>query len=267
MNGTFNLKMAVTSKGRAAIAGRIVSSSYDLILGTGDSTLTLVVGSGDSEMGGIGIPMVVGQKKFDFGFCNPAGLGRMAYLGKGFYKRKFDLRAVGVFPSWDRLVFAVRKDSGIRSLADVKSQRFPLRISTRYLGKYRSTMLAIDEVCKAYGFTLRDIEKWGGKMLPVARPGSLERAEHIDKGQVDAVFDEGIKNWGSRALDSDMKFLPIEESVLKKLERIGMPRGLLTPESFPQLERSNPRFQWLAIVLPPRGSQPNHLCDRQGHRS
>ncbi len=103
----FNVKVAVTSRGRTQIAASIIGSFYDQIPEPAMSTVSLVVGSGDSEIGGIGTPMIVGNKKFHFGFCNPAGVGRMAVLGRGFYKKKIPLRAIGVFPSWDRLVFAV----------------------------------------------------------------------------------------------------------------------------------------------------------------
>ncbi|MDP2605770.1 MAG: hypothetical protein Q8S00_24775 [Deltaproteobacteria bacterium] len=44
----------------------------------------------------------------------------MAYLGRGFYKKQIPLRAIGVFPTWDRLIFAVRKDTGIESLEAIK---------------------------------------------------------------------------------------------------------------------------------------------------
>ncbi|NIO07838.1 MAG: hypothetical protein GTO40_07455 [Deltaproteobacteria bacterium] len=220
--------------------------------------MTLVIGSGDSEIGGIGTPMIVGNKKFQFGFCNPAGVGRMAALGKGFYKRKIPLRAIGVFPSWDRLVFAVHKDTGIRSLEEIKERRYPLIVSTRLLGKYRGTVLAVEEILKAYGFSLSDIEKWGGKILRVTNPGSPERARHITEGIANAVFDEGIKNWGSRALNSGMRFLPIEEKVLGRLERIGLSRSTLSPAYFPELSEEVPTFDfsgWLLFCRPDLSSQ------------
>ena len=59
----------------------------------------------------------------------------------GFYKKKIPLRAIGVFPTWDRLIFAVRKDSGIQSLEDIKKQKYPLRISTRRKGQVANNAL------------------------------------------------------------------------------------------------------------------------------
>ncbi len=205
MANKFDVKIAVTSRGRTQIAASIIASFYDQIPEPAKSTVSLLVASGDTEIGGIGTPMIVDKNKFHFSFCNPAGIGRMALLGRGFYKSKIPLRAIGVFPSWDRLVFAVHKDTGIHSLEEIKERSYPLIVSTRKLGKYRGTVLAVEEILKAYGFSLADIEKWGGKILRVSNPGSPERADHINEGHANAVFDEGVKNWGSRALNSGMR--------------------------------------------------------------
>ena len=252
------IKIAVTSRGRTEIAVRLVPSFYDLVPAPANTHVNLVVGSGDSEIGGIGTPMIVGNKKFHFGFCNPAAVGRMAVLGRGFYKKKIPLRAIGVFPSWDRLVFAVHKDTGIHSLEEIKERKYPLIVSTRLLGKYRGTVLAVEEILKAYGFSLADIEKWGGKILRVTNPGSPLRAKHISEGQANAVFDEGIKNWGSRALNSGMRFLPISDRVLNRLERIGFSRSTLSPEYFPELGQEVPTVDfsgWLLFCHPQLPSQ------------
>lgn len=244
-----DVKVVVTSRGRTEIAVRIMPSFYDLLPDPANSTATLVIGSGDAEIGGIGTPMMVGNKRYHFGFCNPAGFGRMAVLGRGFYKKKFPLRAIGVFPSWDRLVFAIHKSTGIRSLKEVKDKKYPLRISTRKLGKYRCTVLAVEEVLKAYGFCLADIEKWGGRILRVNAPGAPERADHISGGDANAVFDEGIKNWGSMALNSGMRFLPIGEQVLKWMERIGLPSASLSPANFPELDQEIPTLDFSGWLL------------------
>jgi len=228
--------MAVSSKGRTEIAARIIPAFYEQIPDPVNTNVTLVVSSGDSELGGIGTPMIVGSKKFHFAFCNPACIGSMALLGRGFYKNKIPLRAIGVFPSWDRLVFAVREETGIRSLEEIREKKLPLRISTRRLGKFRGTVLAVEEVLKASGFSLGEVERWGGKILRVSTPGSRERADHIRNGTADAVFDEGIKNWGSTALKNGMRFLPLGEKVLKHLERMGLPAAPLTPAVLPELD-------------------------------
>jgi hypothetical protein len=41
------------------------------------------------------------------------------------------VRIVAVYPSWDRFVFMIHPRTGIRSLADIKAKRYPLRVSVR----------------------------------------------------------------------------------------------------------------------------------------
>jgi uncharacterized protein len=235
MTANFHLKIASSGEVRGEIAARIVLSCYDLLRAT-PNQVSLVFGSADSELGGTGVPLSVGRKKYHFGFANPAALARMALLGTGFYKKKIPLRAIGVFPSWDRLVFAVHPRTGIRALEELKAKRYPLRVSTRQGGKYHSTLFAIDQVLRACGFGFADLERWGGKVLRASSPSSKDRKDHIESGAVDAVFDEGIKSWGALALNSGMKLLPIGDAILRRLEKLGYSRATVTPTHYPQLD-------------------------------
>ena len=38
---------------------------------------------------------------------------------------------------------------------------------------------------------------------------------------LDAVFDEGIKGWGTKALQLGMRFLALEPKVVERFERLG----------------------------------------------
>jgi TRAP-type uncharacterized transport system substrate-binding protein len=230
------LSIAATSK-RVDIANVVGFTFFNHIPLPAASQLDIAMGWRDSALGGTGPALLVGQKKYDFGFGNPVGLSRMAYLGCGFYKKKIPLRAIGVFPTWDRLVFAVKKDTGINSLDDIRNQRYPLRISTRRFGKLQTTLYVIEEVLKVYGITLRDIEKWGGKVMQAASPSSEDRMQHIRSGKADAVFDEGVKSWGAVALDAGMRFLPVGDAALRKMEKIGFPRATLTRRHYPALDQ------------------------------
>src|SRR5262249_1434538 len=192
MNEPIKLSIAATSK-RVDIASVVGLTFFNNTQLPRQSRLDLAMGWRDSELGGTGPAILVGRKRYDFGFGNPVGLSRMAYLGVGFYKEKIPLRAIGVFPTWDRLIFAVRKDSGIQSLEDVKKQKYPLRISTRRKGKLQTTLYAIAEVLKSYDIRLSDIERWGGKIIEAPSPSSPERTDAIRLEKADAVFDEGVK--------------------------------------------------------------------------
>src|ERR671922_1900265 len=122
MNKPIKLSIAATSK-RVNIANVVALTFFNHVELPRQSQLDVAMGWRDSELGGTGPAILVDKKKYDFGFGNPVGLSRMAYLGRGFYKTKIPLRAIGVFPTWDRLGFAVRKDAGIRSIEDIKKQR------------------------------------------------------------------------------------------------------------------------------------------------
>ena len=169
MDKPIKLTIGGTSK-RVDIANVVALTFFNNVELPRQSELAVRMGWRDSELGGTGPAILVGNKKCDFGFGNPVGLSAMAYLGCGFYKKKIPLRAIGVFPTWDRLIFAVRKDIGIDSLEDVKKQKYPLRISTRRRGKLQTTIYAIEEVLKAYGMSYRDIERWGGKIMEAPNP-------------------------------------------------------------------------------------------------
>jgi TRAP-type uncharacterized transport system substrate-binding protein len=131
----------------------------------------------------------------------------------------------------------VRKSTGIQSIADIKKQRYPLRISTRRKGKLQTTLYVIEEVLKVYGMSLKEIERWGGKVMEAASPSSPDRALAIRSGTADAVFDEGVKSWGPTALDAGMRFLPVDEAVLREMEKIGFPSATLTREHYPKMDQ------------------------------
>jgi TRAP-type uncharacterized transport system substrate-binding protein len=235
MDKPIKLSIGATSA-RVPIANIVAQTFFNNAELPRQSELAVRMGWRDSELGGTGPALLVGKKQCDFGFGNPVGLAAMAYLGRGFYKKKIPLRAIGVFPTWDRLIFAVRKETGIESLEDVKKQKYPLRVSTRRRMKLQTTVYAIEEVLKAYGMSYRDIERWGGKVMEATSPSSKDRRDHIESGDADAVFDEGVKSWGERALDSGMRFLPINDNAARHMQRLGFPDAMLTREHYPKLE-------------------------------
>ena len=236
MNEPIKLSIAATSK-RVDIANLVALTFFNNVDLPAKSQLDVAMGWRDSELGGTGPAILVDKKKHDFGFGNPIGLSAMAYLGRGFYKKKIPLRAIGVFPTWDRLIFAVRKDSRIQSLEDIEKQKYPLRISTRRQGKLQTTLFAIEEVLKTYGMTFRDIERWGGRIMEAASPSSDDRKNHIQSGAADAVFDEGVKSWGPVALKSGMRFLPVNDAAVRHMQKIGFPSANLTRKHYPKMDR------------------------------
>ena len=98
MNDAVKLSIGATSK-RVDIANVVAQTFFNNVELPRQSELEVRMGWRDSELGGTGPALLVDKKKCDFGFGNPVGLSAMAYLGRGFYKKKIPLRAIGVFPA------------------------------------------------------------------------------------------------------------------------------------------------------------------------
>src|SRR5688572_13838019 len=111
-------------------------------------------------------------------FVNPSALLTQAYLGKGLFTKPLPVRALAVYPSWDRFVMAVRPGLGISSLADVKARRMPLRVSIREDATH-STRVLLDQMLPIYGFELAEIETWGGSFQLNGPPGDQRRLAAI----------------------------------------------------------------------------------------
>src|SRR3954449_1129827 len=132
-----------------------------LRLATGSAILAEEVAKGAGAGGGVGLA-----------FVNPSALLTQAYRGVGLFRTPLPVRIVAVYPSWDRFVFMVHPRTGIRSLADIKSKRYPLRVSVRE-DLTHSTLVLIDQAFALHGFALKDIESWGGRLVLCGGPSDV----------------------------------------------------------------------------------------------
>jgi uncharacterized protein len=165
---------------------------------------------------------------------NPSAFMIMAYRGTGPFSEPLPIRALAVMPSWDRMAFAVSEKSGLRSIADIRERRYPLQLSIRR-NPAHATRFVADEVLKAEGISLQDLESWGGGLHYVESPSQKSRLDGMADGSLDAVFDEGIKSWGKIALAQGMRFLPLGEKATAHLNAIGWPVGPIPLDLFPGL--------------------------------
>ena len=178
----------------------------------------------------------IANREADIAICNPGAVLSLAYHGTGPYTKAHDyFRAIMVLPQFDQLGFAVAGTTGLNSLADLRDKNYPLRLSLRGQ-KDHSVHLIVNEVLKAYGFTLDDITKWGGKVTyDEGTPGTGDRMNMGERGEIDAIFDEGMPTFASRALDLGWRFLAVDEPQLKQLEGMGLRRVAITREEYPKL--------------------------------
>jgi TRAP-type uncharacterized transport system substrate-binding protein len=167
-------------------------------------------------------------------FVNPSALLTQAYRGVGLFSKPLPLRIIASYPSWDRFVFAIHPRTGIRSLADIKAKRYPLRVSVRE-DPTHSTLVLIEQAFALHGFALKDIESWGGRLMLCGGPSDVRRLEPLARGEIDAVFDEGIRVWLNEALAAGLAPIEIEPATFDALGLLGWRRVLLPKARFPKL--------------------------------
>lgn len=174
-------------------------------------------------------PLAVARGEADLSFFNPSAFLTMAYRGVGPFPEALPLRAIACFPSWDRMGFAVARRTGLDSLAAIRERRYPLRVSVRALPT-DTTRFVVDEVLAELGFSLGDIEAWGGSIHGAGTPGDPARLAGMADGAIDAVFDEGINAWARHALAHGVELLPVSQEAQARMRALGwavgpIPRG------------------------------------------
>jgi TRAP-type uncharacterized transport system substrate-binding protein len=172
----------------------------------------------------------------DCAFVNPSALLTQAYRGVGLFKRPLPVRIIASYPSWDRFVFAIHPRAGIRSIADIKAKRYPLRVSVRE-DPTHSTLVLIEQAFALHGFTLKDIESWGGRLITCGGPSDIRRLQPLARGEIDAVFDEGIKVWLNEALAAGLVPIELDEAEFVAMGKLGWRRVVLPKARFVQLAK------------------------------
>jgi TRAP-type uncharacterized transport system substrate-binding protein len=212
----------------------------------GNRDMVITVGSGSGERFRPWLRMASGSAILAEGvvngdveaaFVNPSALLTQAYRGVGLFKTPLPVRIIASYPSWDRFVFAIHPRAAIRSLRDIKDKKYPLRISVRE-DPTHSTLVLIDQAFALHGFSLKDVESWGGRILTCGGPGDARRRlEPLQRGELDAVFDEGIKTWLDQALAAGLVPVELEASEYESLGRLGWRRVPLPKARFPRLAK------------------------------
>src|SRR5947207_1742955 len=158
----------------------------------GNRDICVTVGSGSGEKYkpwlrmSCGSPILahaVARGELEAAIVNPSAMLTQAVRGKGLFSAPLPLCIVANYPSWDRFAFIVHPKAGVSSLADIKAKRMPLRISTREDATH-STRDFINQVLGIYGFSLKDVEGWGGSLQLNGGPGDKRRLQAIRVGAV-----------------------------------------------------------------------------------
>ncbi len=225
-----------------------------------DTSLGISMGVGGSCANLI----AVAEKELSLLWINPNAPLALAYKGCPPFSKPLPLRTIAVFPSWDAGVIAVHESTGITSIEQIRERRYPLRVSTGNViappFDDDPTMFAIATVMRAAGFSFDDIVAWGGSVHTVWRPSHPERAAMIDKGEVDAVFDEGILSWGQYALERGFRFLPVEGALRAAVIGAGYDVIEVTSKRLPALRQPVPSIDFCGWPMVVHADMPVDLA-------
>jgi uncharacterized protein len=142
--------------------------------------------------GGIEALYEVHDGEADFCITTPAALMSHAATGQSIFSGNAmpDLRALATLPQNDCMILAVAPQFGIRSFAELREKRPPLRIAagaddgTNFIG------YVARRVMEAHGIDEATLRSWGGEYVCDTRPEhSLFR---MRDGTVDAVIQEAV---------------------------------------------------------------------------
>jgi len=201
----------------------------------------------------------VASGKVQFAIINPSMILKMAALGSPPFTVPLPLRTIAVLPSSDQMVFAVTAATGLKSFADIRERRLPLKVSLRGQPDH-SLHVITKHVLSAAGLSLDDIISWGGEVrYDKGMPYGKNRIGAVQRGEIHAIFDEGASTWGNIALELGMTFLPLDAEPMKHLERLGLRSGLIERANFPKLRRDVPTIDFSGWPIYTREDTPDGL--------
>jgi TRAP transporter TAXI family solute receptor len=201
-------------------------------------------------------PPAISSGEADVGFVTPPACVAMAYRGIGAYSKAMgNLRAIGALPHDDRMMWAVPAESPIRGIGDMK--KHPLRwvIPSRDF----PVRFAVDRILEAYGTSVDDLKRSGWQVIEESH--CLQIPTFVLKGKADALVHEGRKTpaWIELGRKRPMRYLPIEEPMLRELEKYGYRRGILPKGNFLGVERDVPCVDFSDWLLFTREDMPEEF--------
>jgi TRAP transporter TAXI family solute receptor len=218
----------------------------------------------------------VAEGTVDVALVTPASLAAMAVAGTGPFAGEPvpDLRALGVVPQFDRLVLAVRRDLGVGSFDELRRSRPPLRVSTAATDNLVGWAARL--MMEASGVPESELQAWGGGYLDLAQepPWSPARnsphlfVERVRRGEADAVIFEAIMLpvWQEVARDPGLRFVPVEEDVLRRLEsEAGWPRAVVPAGYFPGQDEPFATLDFAEFLVVGREDMPEDLAHLIAH--
>jgi len=161
--------------------------------------------------------LALGDGQADIVFANTPHLVAMAYKGVGIFNKPVPLRGIGSYPSDDWINFVVDPALGVKSFADIKAKKVPLKISTGKLDGDNVHPFLLIELLKRHGIDMKEFKEWGGEILGVGIQGA--RSAYL-KGESNAIFYESgyDERWDEEMKTRPMQFISIDPAVARQME-------------------------------------------------
>jgi uncharacterized protein len=169
--------------------------------------------------GGIEAVTAVFEGRMQMSIATPAQLMHTALKGDGIfapYGPMPSLRAIGVLPQNDRLVFAIHPKYDIRSFEDLRRTKPAIRIATSHNDGTNFIGHVAYAFMESAGIDENELLSWGGKFITAHRP---EQAVALAlSGEADAILQEAIMTpwWESLVENNHFIPLPAEDSALAR---------------------------------------------------
>ena len=126
---------------------------------------------------------LVSTGKVELGIAH-AQLAKQAAAGADPFKEPLtNVRAIAMIDPQAAVQIFAHKNSGITSIEQIRDRKMPVRVALNSKG----TLMAItgEQVFEAYGFSVKDIESWGGRLSYVSYNNGLASMKN---GQVDLII-------------------------------------------------------------------------------
>ena len=213
----------------------------------GDRDMCIVVGNGSGAdfrprlrmaTGSPVLANAVANGTLEMAMVNPSALLTQAYRGIGMFETPLPLRVVAIYPTWDWFTIVVNPKSGIRSLHEVREKRMPLTVSVKE-DPTHSTRVCTDQLLAHYGFSLAELESWGGRLNLTGSPTDKRRMDALAKGELDAIIDEAIPRWLDAALEGGMVPYEYEPEAMAHMLSLGWTREVLPKERHKLLKQDH----------------------------
>ena len=185
--------------------------------------------------GGIANVQLLEKKTVPVGIVHNMEL-RMAQNGEAPFKSKVeDLRVIAYLYNWAPVQLILTKEFadkyGIKTFEDIAVKKPPLRVATNRRGNVVHEV--VDRMFKAIGVTEKDIEKWGGSVVPAA---SQEQGDLLRNRRIDGFFNSlfvGQRSILEVAHAVDVVMLPVSDATIKKVtDETGTDRFVIPAKSY-----------------------------------